>query len=80
MSRSLSSVPATIERLFGLAPLTARDAAAKDVLSLASLPAPRADTSEIVARSPGGSDTGSPGRAPRGHTDRRGRRARDTAR
>lgn len=36
-----SSVPATLERLFGLGPLTARDAAARDVLPLLSLDAPR---------------------------------------
>ena len=36
-----SSVPATVERLFGLAPLTERDRAANDVLSLLSLASPR---------------------------------------
>ena len=38
-----SSVPATIERLFGLPPLTARDAAANDVTPLFTEPRPRAD-------------------------------------
>jgi phospholipase C len=36
-----SSVPATIERLFGLPPLTARDAAANDVTPLFTEPHPR---------------------------------------
>jgi phospholipase C len=36
-----ASIPATIERLFGLAPLTDRDRAANDLLSLLSLAAPR---------------------------------------
>jgi phospholipase C len=38
-----SSIPATIEQIFGLAPLTARDAAAQSVLPLLSLGAPRTD-------------------------------------
>ena len=38
-----SSVPATIERLFGLPPLTARDAAANDVTPLFTEPHPRTD-------------------------------------
>ena len=38
-----SSIPATIEAAFGLQALTARDAAANNVMSLLSLPAPRAD-------------------------------------
>ena len=39
-----SSVPATVERCFGLSPLTRRDAVANDVLHLLSLAAPRTDT------------------------------------
>ncbi len=39
-----SSVPATIEALFGLQPLTARDGAANSVLPLLSLASPRDDT------------------------------------
>ncbi|HEY6982502.1 alkaline phosphatase family protein [Reyranella sp.] len=39
-----SSIPATVERLFGLAALTARDAAARDVLHLLQLARPRTDT------------------------------------
>jgi phospholipase C len=46
-----SSIPATIERLFGLAPLTARDAAANNLLALASLDAPRA-TPELLPDAP----------------------------
>jgi phospholipase C len=38
-----SSVPATIERLFGLPPLTARDAAANDVTALFTEGQPRTD-------------------------------------
>jgi phospholipase C len=38
-----ASVPATIERLFGLAALTARDAAANDVRALLTEPRPRTD-------------------------------------
>ena len=38
-----SSITATVERAFGLASLTARDAAARDVLHLLQLPTPRAD-------------------------------------
>lgn len=38
-----ASVPATIERLFGLAALTNRDGAAMDILHLLSLPSPRGD-------------------------------------
>lgn len=38
-----SSIPATVERVFGLASLTARDAAARDVLHLLQLPTPRGD-------------------------------------
>jgi phospholipase C len=36
-----ASIPATLERLFGLEPLTNRDRAANDVLSLLSLSVPR---------------------------------------
>jgi phospholipase C len=36
-------VPATVERLFGLGPLTARDAAANDVRHLLTLTTPRTD-------------------------------------
>ena len=39
-----ASIPATIERNFGLDPLTARDAAANDLLHLLSLETPRTDT------------------------------------
>jgi phospholipase C len=38
-----SSIPATLEKLFAMAPLTARDAAANTVLPLLSLPAARTD-------------------------------------
>jgi phospholipase C len=38
-----STIPATVERLFGLASLTARDAAARDVLHLLQLSTPRTD-------------------------------------
>jgi phospholipase C len=38
-----SSIPATIERTFGLASLTARDAAARDILHLLQLATPRSD-------------------------------------
>ena len=38
-----ASVPATIERLFGLPPLTGRDAAAHDVTALLTEPRPRTD-------------------------------------
>jgi phospholipase C len=38
-----SSVPATLERLFGLDPLTNRDAAANDILHLLTLPSARGD-------------------------------------
>lgn len=39
-----SSIPATLEQLFGMEPLTARDKAANTLLPLFSLDAPRADT------------------------------------
>jgi phospholipase C len=38
-----ASIPATVEKAFGLAPLTARDAAANNVLPLLSLARPRTD-------------------------------------
>jgi phospholipase C len=44
-----ASVPATIERIFGLGSLTNRDAQAKDVRSLLSLPAPRTDCPTTLA-------------------------------
>jgi phospholipase C len=43
-----ASIPATVERLCGLAPLTARDRAALDLRSLASLPEPRTDAPETL--------------------------------
>ena len=42
-----SSVPATMERLFGFGPLTARDAAANDVRHLFTLTSARTDLSLI---------------------------------
>lgn len=39
-----SSIPATLEAVYGLKPLTKRDAAANNVLSLLSLSTPRTDT------------------------------------
>jgi phospholipase C len=54
-----SSIPATVERIFGLSPLTARDAAANDVASLASLPSPRQDA---PTRLPEPAESGGPGR------------------
>jgi phospholipase C len=44
-----TSIPATVERLFDLQPLTARDRAARDVLALASLPAPRDVADDVIA-------------------------------
>lgn len=44
-----SSVPATIERQFGLEPMTARDASANDLLALCSLTTPRADCPTALA-------------------------------
>ncbi|MBZ5724798.1 MAG: phosphoesterase [Acidobacteriia bacterium] len=38
-----ASIPATLEALFGLKPMTARDAAANSLTALASLPNPRTD-------------------------------------
>lgn len=38
-----ASIPATLERLFGMSPLTARDKNANDVRHMLSLPAPRTD-------------------------------------
>jgi phospholipase C len=43
-----ASIPATIERLFGLAPLTQRDAKANDLLPLFSLVSPRADAPAVL--------------------------------
>jgi hypothetical protein len=43
-----ASIPATVERNFGLASLTARDEAANDVLHLLSLDAPRSDTPSVL--------------------------------
>jgi phospholipase C len=43
-----ASIPATIERNFGLDPLTARDAAANDLLHLLSLETPRSDTPTVL--------------------------------
>ncbi len=43
-----ASIPATLEALFGLPPLTARDAAATSLLGLASLAAPRTDAPETL--------------------------------
>jgi phospholipase C len=47
-----SSVPKTLERLWGLAPLTNRDATANDVLSLLSLAAPRACPTSLNSPAP----------------------------
>jgi phospholipase C len=44
-----ASVLATVERLFGIAPLTNRDANAHDVLRLLSLPTPRTDCPATLA-------------------------------
>ena len=43
-----TSILATVERLFGFHPLTARDRAARDLLSLASLTSPRSAPASIV--------------------------------
>jgi phospholipase C len=43
-----SSVPATIERLFGLSALTARDAAANDVTALFTETRPRTDAPAVL--------------------------------
>jgi len=53
-----SSVPATLEKLFGMASLTARDASARDVLPLLSLDAVRTDapTSLPAPASPVGAE------------------------
>jgi phospholipase C len=45
-----SSVLATVERLFGLAPLTDRDRNANDLIGLLSLPAPRTDCPTTLQR------------------------------
>ncbi len=47
-----TSIPSTLERLFALAPLTARDRAANDVLSLLSLASPRDTPSSLPSPSP----------------------------
>ncbi|MGZ8567394.1 MAG: alkaline phosphatase family protein [Actinomycetota bacterium] len=47
-----SSIPATLERNFGLEPLTARDAAANDVVHLLSLTTPRTTEAEAPTRLP----------------------------
>ena len=44
-----ASVPATLERLYGLQPMTDRDRLAKDVLHLLTLPAPRTDCPTVLA-------------------------------
>jgi phospholipase C len=44
-----ASVPATVERLFGLPPLTNRDKNANDLLGLLSLPSPRTDCPVTLA-------------------------------
>jgi phospholipase C len=43
-----ASIPATLERLLNLHPLTKRDASAKDVLSMLSLSTPRSDCPAIL--------------------------------
>jgi phospholipase C len=43
---------ATLERLFGLSPLTARDAGAADLLGLASLPAARTVNPNLISLPP----------------------------
>jgi phospholipase C len=43
-----ASVPATVEALFGLNPLTKRDAAASPLTSLLTLPAPRKDAPTVL--------------------------------
>jgi phospholipase C len=55
-----ASIPATIEDLFGLEPLTDRDRAARSTLPLASLPAPR----DTPATLPEPADSGSTRCAP----------------
>jgi phospholipase C len=49
-----SSIPATLEELFGLDPLTARDRAANTMLPLFSLDAPRTDTPATLPAPAGG--------------------------
>ena len=44
-----ASIPATLEAVFGLRPLTARDAGARNLLSLLSLATPRASRSTLPA-------------------------------
>lgn len=55
-----ASVPATLEKLFGMPPLTNRDAAANDVTALLSLATPR----ETPARLPDPADSGLTGCPP----------------
>ena len=43
-----SSIPASIERIFGLEPLTLRDAQANDVLHLLTLSGPRENAPETL--------------------------------
>jgi phospholipase C len=47
-----SSIPATLERLFNLQPLTKRDAQSNEVLSLASLSVPRTDAPATINLQP----------------------------
>jgi phospholipase C len=47
-----TSILATVERLFGLQPLTVRDRGALDLLSLASLAAPRSDAPTSISLQP----------------------------
>jgi phospholipase C len=47
-----ASIPATLEAIFGLAPMTARDAAANNVTALAALAAARTDTPEHLEGTP----------------------------
>jgi phospholipase C len=52
-----ASVPATVEAVFGLSPLTARDAGASNVTALATLSAPRTDCPTTL---PDPADSGGP--------------------
>jgi phospholipase C len=49
-----SSIPATVEKIFGLAPLTQRDRHARDVTSLVSLTVPRAAPARLPDPAPSG--------------------------
>ncbi len=55
-----ASVPASIERLFGLAPMTNRDATANDIRHLMSAPVPRTDcpVTLLAPATPGGVPSG----------------------